>query len=225
MNRPKPSIAALFRPQALLIAAVVSLTMALPACRRDNDAEARLDAAERLMESRPDSALLILDSIQAPTLHGESRKARFALLKSIALDKNYIDTTTFDVIQPAIDYYLKKGTPDQRLRTYYYQGRIYQNAGNSHKAVSAFMQGLDNADDCTDSLVMARAFAAQGAEYMEFYDFDNYTGCYLKAAKILNALHREDLEFECLLSALNGTILMKDQEKADSIISLCRQFN
>lgn len=29
-------------------------------------------------------------------------------LMFMALDKNYIDTTTFDVIQPAINYYLKE---------------------------------------------------------------------------------------------------------------------
>ena len=36
---------------------------------------------------------------------------------SMALDKNYIDTTTFDIIQPAIDYYLSKGNADEKLRT------------------------------------------------------------------------------------------------------------
>lgn len=46
-------------------------------------------------------------------------------LMFMALDKNYIDTTTFDVIQPAINYYLKEGTSDQKERTYYYQGCIF----------------------------------------------------------------------------------------------------
>ena len=64
-----------------------------------------------LMNSRPDSALTVLSSIEKTSLGDDKEKARYALLMSMALDKNYIDTTSFDVLQPAIDYYLEKGTP------------------------------------------------------------------------------------------------------------------
>lgn len=49
---------------------------------------------------------------------------------SMALDKNYIDTADLAVISPAIEYYIREGigTPDERLRTHFYEGRIYQNA-------------------------------------------------------------------------------------------------
>ena len=79
------------------------------------------------MLSAPDSSLRIIDSISVADISDAKQTARYALLKSMALDKNYIDTTTFDVLQPAIDYYLDHGTPDEKLRTYFYQGRILQN--------------------------------------------------------------------------------------------------
>lgn len=41
----------------------------------------RLDIAESLLESRPDSALMILDSISASDIHGRREKARYAFLK------------------------------------------------------------------------------------------------------------------------------------------------
>ena len=63
---------------------------------------------------------------------------------SMALDKNYIDTTTFDVLQPACDYYIEKGTPDDMLRTYYYRGRIFQKSGDHDNALNSFSKGLDN---------------------------------------------------------------------------------
>ncbi|MDE6341450.1 MAG: hypothetical protein K2K93_03965 [Muribaculaceae bacterium] len=224
MKSAKPIISAISRGRILIMAAIAILAIAVASCRHDNAAGFRLDAAESLMDSRPDSALIMLDSIDVSNLDGKRQRARFALLKSMALDKNYIDTTTFDVLQPAIDFYLEKGTPDERLKTYYYQGRIFQNANEPHKALAAFMRGLDNMAACSDSMAIARAFAAQGAEYMELYDFDNYTQSYLNAAKILKALHHEDFEFRCLISALNGMILMKEREKADSVLSLCREF-
>ena len=58
------------------------------------------------MDSKPDSALAVLEGIPASKVKGKEISARYALLKSMALDKNCIDTTTFDILQPAIDYYI-----------------------------------------------------------------------------------------------------------------------
>ena len=94
-------------------------------CDRHGTAWNEMDKAESLMDSKPDSALVVLENIPASSVKGKEAAARYALLKSIALNKNCIDTTTFDVLQPAIDYYIKNGSPNEQLRTYYYQGRIY----------------------------------------------------------------------------------------------------
>ena len=88
------------------------LTMTAGSCRRHGEAWRQMDAAESLMESHPDSALAILDSIPGSEVKGRETEARYALLMSMALDKNYIDTTDLKVLQPAIDYYPEHGTPD-----------------------------------------------------------------------------------------------------------------
>lgn len=143
-----------------------------------------MDAAEVLMETRPDSALSIINYIDVSALSTKSQKARYALLKSMALDKNYIDTTNFDVLQPAIDYYLKNGSPDEKLRTRYYQGRIYSNRNERDSALHAFIKGIDNAHGSHDSLTIARTRVALGLLYRTFYDIDSYSHNYLNAAHI-----------------------------------------
>lgn len=185
----------------------------------------RLDIAESLMESRPDSALAVLDSINPSDLNGKSRKARYALLRSMALDKNYVDTTTFDVLQPAIDYYLNEGTPDEKLRTYYYQGRIYQNRNERDSALHSFMRGLDIANECQDSLTIARMLVVQGGLYKDFYDYVGSSENYLKAANIYRAKSLDYLEFDCLTSALNGMNILNNKERADSIIKILNRFD
>ena len=85
---------------------------------------------ESFIEERPDSALAVLEQINKAELSGKKEKAKHALLLSIALDKNYIDLTDFEILQPAIDYYKNNGSPTEKLRTKYYQGRICQNSGN-----------------------------------------------------------------------------------------------
>ena len=71
--------------------------------------------------------MTILQGMDKDELSGMEEKAKYALLLSMAMDKNYVDKTDFEVLQPAIDYYQSHGTATDKLRTYYYQGRIYQN--------------------------------------------------------------------------------------------------
>ncbi len=191
----------------------------------DNSVNNFIDAAESLMETRPDSALSILNYIDISALSKKRQKARYALLKSMALDKNYVDTTNFDVLQPAIDYYLKNGSPDEKLRTYYYQGRIYLNKNERDNALHSFIKGIDNAYGSHDSLTIARTCVAQGLLYKTFYDFESYSYNYLKAAHIYKKMSLKDYEFDCLMNALGGMIVLGKKEQADSIINIINRFN
>ncbi|MDE7392852.1 MAG: hypothetical protein K2M80_00045, partial [Muribaculaceae bacterium] len=178
------------------------------------------------MEAHPDSALILLEGINKSELVSKKEQARYALLMSMALDKNYIDTTTFDILQPAIDYYIEKGkgNANDKLRTYYYQGRIFQNQGNKDNALSSFIKGIDMSHESNDSLCIARTLVAQGGLYDDFYDFESYTNCHLKAAKIYEDFALGWNEFDCLLNALNGATASGNKTKGDSILSLCDKF-
>lgn len=180
-----------------------------------------LDRAVEVMEERPDSALSLLEKVDKRALTSGEQRARYALLMSAALDKNGIDTTTFDIIRPAIDFYEKEGNPDDRLRTLYYQGRIYQNRGERNNALSTFYKALNIASQCHDSLTIARTLVAQGVLYYEFYDIESYTEKYTQAAQIYEKLNLPDYELDCLLNALNGCILTNKRQKADSILKIC----
>lgn len=143
----------------------------------------------------------------------------------MALDKNYIDTTTFDIIQPAIDYYLKKGTSDEKLKTYYYQGMIYLNRGDKEEALKSLMNGLENTSECKDSVVIARSLAAQGIIYKDYYDMETFVDNFIDAANIYHSLYMYNREINCLLGATLGYILMGNKEKTDSLLSLCENLN
>ncbi len=203
---------------------VSAVLLAVIGCDRAASLHGSLDTAEKLMEQRPDSALTILNALDDSNLNGKRDKARYALLKSMALDKNYVDTTTFDVLQPAIDYFLSEGTPDEKLRTYYYQGRIYQNRNDRDRALHSFMRGLDLVKDCKDSLSIARTLVAEGGLYADFYDFLVSSESYLKAADIYNKKSLDYLEFDCLTSALDGLMIIKNKEKIDSVMNLLDNF-
>lgn len=142
--------ASLFLTLMLLLLASIIISCS------DNKEQETLNRVESMIETSPDSAMSLLSSIDKQNLSGDRQKAQYALLMSMALDKNYIDTTSFEVLQPAIDYYLEKGSPNERIRTYYYQGVIFQNQGDRDKALNSHIKGLDIANNSTDSLTIAR---------------------------------------------------------------------
>lgn len=204
----------------------IYLTLALPflvmffSCSHKTKAWDTLGQVENLMSSSPDTALAILSSIDKERLGDNEEKARYALLMSMALDKNYIDTTTFDVLQPALDYYLKKGSADEKLRTYYYQGRIYQNRKDNDSAMQSFMRGREYCWQASDTLTMANLLVAQGTMLSTTYKFEDFVNVNLEAAKLYRELDRVEYEILSIVNALDGCIVMGNRGRADSIMTI-----
>ena len=114
---------------------ILLLGLCLMACNRHSEHWVTITDMERIIEERPDSVLNVLQAIDTDELVGNEERAKHALLLSMALDKNVIDKTDFEVLQPAIDYYEDNGSATDKMRTYYYQARIYQNADNNAAAI------------------------------------------------------------------------------------------
>lgn len=115
------------------------LTCVLTFCGRNQAVDESLDRAESCMSASPDSALAILESIDSLHFDSRSQNARYALLKSIALDKNYIDRIDDSLINIAVNYYRHRCNAPYKFKSYYYQARIYQNAGQMDKAMESLV--------------------------------------------------------------------------------------
>lgn len=96
---------------------------------------ATLNEVETYIQERPDSALATIRAIDTTTLTTRSLRAHYALLHAMALDKNWIDTTDVNVVMPAVEYYSNHGTADQKMKAYYYLGRIQQNGHDPNAAI------------------------------------------------------------------------------------------
>ncbi len=199
--------------------AVIVCVLCLLSCDRHSDHCGRLVEVERMIVDLPDSALLLLNDIDNDALSVKDR-AKYALLLSMALDKNYIDKTDFDVLQPAIDYYKDNGTADERLQTCYYQGRIYQNQGNGDMAMRCFINAREIKGAVTDTLTLANLYVAQGSLFYSSYKIDEFIENNLDAATLYHAIDRVELETHCLLRALDGSIVKGNRALADSVMSL-----
>ena len=193
-------------------------------CSKNREAWDKMALADNLLNTKPDSSLIILESLSKNKLKTKEEKARYALLKSMALDKNYIDTTNFDVLQPAIDYYLKKGSPDEKLRTYYYQGRIFQNLGDEEKALKSFMDASAYRNEVVDSLTLGNLLVAQATIYITQYKTREFIKNNIDAAEIYGNIGKTNYQIKSLSKAVNGLLILEEKEKADSLLNISLQL-
>lgn len=203
---------------------ILLLGLCLVACNRHSEHWKTITDMERIIEERPDSVLNVLQTIDTDELVGDEERAKHALLLSMALDKNYVDKTSFEVLQPAIDYYEDNGSATDKLRTYYYQGRIYQNAGNDAMAMEAFVKALSKGSQSNDILTKARIHFAQGNIYYNLYDFDNFIETNKSAASYFKQAEKYNSYADCLNRIINGYTLKDEPEKALPYIDECKQI-
>ena len=114
--------------------------MITASCGNIANVDLQLNHAEALMSKQPDSAKIFLESINPNVIRTAKKQARYALLYSQALDKNYIDETNDSLIRKAIDYYREHGSEREQMLAYYYLGRVQFNARSYQSAILSFLE-------------------------------------------------------------------------------------
>lgn len=129
-----------------------------------------LDKAEQYMTQAPDSALMILNTINMGDIDSKSTKARYALLKAIALDKNYIDATDDSLTSIAVEYYSGKRASEEKMKAYFYNGRICFNSKNYEKAMENYLIAEESVPQCKDLTYVGLLYNSKALVYSRIYD-------------------------------------------------------
>ena len=174
---------------------------------RNSEVYRLLTDVDSYIESRPDSALAVLEGIDKAELTTNELEAKYALLMSMALDKNYIDLQSDSVIAPAVRYYENHGTPDERLLTHYYRGVIYLNDGDRESAMESYIKAERYVDECRDYGVIARLYTAKMNLYQYAYDFASA----LEQEEIASSYFLKDNDTIRYISTLNTITGLKMQ--------------
>ena len=203
---------------------IIILAIFLFSCNGHSKHWETLSQVESYIEEKPDSALVTLEQIDLSELSGKEEKAKHALLYSMALDKNFVDKTDFEVLQPAIDYYENNGSATDKLRTYFYQGRIYQNQASNALAMESFVNALSEGANSEDLKTKARVHYAQAMIYYSLYDWDNFIESILKAASLYQESGLHHHYVDCLILIVNGYTLKGDTQNALLYIDECNRL-
>lgn len=169
----------IFRALAAVCAAAVVL---LSCSKADLETERTLADVASFIEERPDSALTILDTMDSFSLTTSALKARHSLLLAMARDKNYIDDTTDSIIAPAVSWYRRHGSADEKLLMNYYRGRIAMNAGDYETAMRWFADGSRFSEKARNKVWSGRLCNAKFQVYQHLFDSASAIDAALRSA-------------------------------------------
>lgn len=198
------------------IIVLVLSALILSGCTSRSVDKTLYDIESYIME-HPDSALIILDTMNRNILKSERQRAHHALLHAMALDKNYIDVSDDSIARVAVDYYSKRGPEKYEARSLYYLGLAYYYQKKYDKAILEFTKAEEVARK-SDSLYLGFVKMGQADSYAKTYNDieelksikETYDICLkLKEPYYINASK---------LRLAQALINLKDYKKADSLL-------
>ena len=176
----------------------------------------RLSDIESYIDSRPDSALVAIRQIDTTALRGRAAKAKYSLLHAMALDKNYIDTADTRIAQPAVDWYSRHGSPEERLKAYMYLGVEQYNQGQYNHAIVSFFKAAGFADRIEDQNLLGVLYSRTADTFTKTLDYSLASSYIDKSLECFRLCGRKDQEMREMLRQANNLAQMRRWEEADS---------
>lgn len=103
------------------------------------DVKKILTEADNLVETYPDRALALLESVHYPAELNQSLFADYVLLTTWAKDKAYKNIAQDTLIFQMMDYFCQKENWEKAMLASFYSGRVYQEQQNCEKALNAYL--------------------------------------------------------------------------------------
>lgn len=167
---------------SILLVSVGSIFMSvsLSSCSSPSVKNQLLLCADSLMETYPDSALSILESITYPQKMPRADRALYALLLTQARHKNYIALEDDSLIKTAVDYYGDKKKSLRAAKAHYYWGAIYSEKGYASFAVEEYLTAIRLMPVRNEFLAMIYDNLAECHEEDRLYNvaIENYRAAY-----------------------------------------------
>ena len=205
---------------ALFISAL--LTVLVSSCF-SSGIKKKLDIAESLLQPRPDSSLAIMESIDGNDLRTREEKARYALLMSAALDKNYVEVTSDSLIRIAVDYYSNRKDQQRRMMAYYYLGLVLDSAEDYTAAILSLEKAEKDAIVIDDHLYAGLISRTKGDIFNKTNNFLSSSSCLQEAVYQFRYLDNPAYALYAELGLVVSHINNQNYEKAEQILEQVEQ--
>jgi tetratricopeptide (TPR) repeat protein len=136
----------------LLFSLCLALSVSMASCSRDNGIRETLQSVDSLVNEHPDSAFVMMKSIDRGKIRSEADKAQYALLYSKAEYKSGGDLKSDTLINSAVDYYSRRKGDVRYAESLMYRGNAltymedYRGAIDCYKKAESAATGSNDYD-------------------------------------------------------------------------------
>lgn len=189
----------------------------------------QLDLAETMLQDAPDSSLSILRRINPSEIKTKEGNARYALLLSAALDKNYIDVTSDSLIRIATDYYAISHDLRRRMMSYYYLGIAEQNMKDYPAAITSLEKAEKDALLLSDYYYLGLIYRNKSGIYNQYSNNLTAIAYDISAISAFNKAnkpsHKDYATLSLAIDYVNGRDFHKATHIIDSLELACSDSN
>ncbi len=200
----------------------------LSACGPDKHAESIITEAEQLLNSKPDSALVVLEEIRDSKADWpHSQQMHYELVYAQAQNKAFVNFTTDSIVLSLVDYYGRHGNANEQMMANYMAGCAYrdlEDALSALKYLNLAVDAVDESDEDCDLHTLMRVYSQMGGLYQRVAAFENERIADMHAERLawqigdtISALRLMWLQACCLFDS-------KNQSQAIMILDSIAQF-
>lgn len=164
--------------------------MLMTACTGEKYSRKMLSSAEQIIESNPDSALILLNEIDTiAELHSDDARALYYLLLTQAQYKCYKPTTSDSMLCLSRDYYTKTDNKKMLARTYYYMAMTEFERKHYEKSIPLLKEGIAMAEQTGDNELISKYYESMSDINFEAKDWKTalkYAKMFLDISKKMN---------------------------------------
>ena len=170
---------------------------------------------ESYIQTDPVRALKELLSY-SDSLSSVADKGLYSLLYSMALDKNYIDLKNDSIVRPAVTYFSKHKDNYRTFLSYYYLGRVYENAEDYSQALLAYIKAESYFNSSISGEYVTRLHSAKERLFFQQFAFDKALDEAYKAQKASSTLENSSFYIRSCLDIIG---LLNSQNRLDEASS------
>ena len=166
-------------------------------CTTPSATIALIEQSERVAIDYPDSALMLIESVDPDCVYGKRDKAHYRLAQSEAIYYSSVYYDSDSLTRPLFDYYYDSDNHAERARAMYQHGNVMSNANKNAEAMYALMEAEKSLQHCDNPRLLALVYLTMGEIYGGECLYNNALSAHKRAYELFDSL---SLEFHSVYS-------------------------
>lgn len=159
-----------------------------------------IEQSESIAVEQPDSALMLINSVDRASIRGKHDMARYRLVMSEVAYYNRIASDCDSLTRPLFDYYYNSTNHAERARAMYQHGIVMYNGGHNPEAMYALLESEKSLQLYNNPRLLGLVYLSMGSIYGAECLYKNALVVYQQAYDIFNEL---SLEFHAVYTLYN----------------------